>query len=166
MDRARREAMTDPLTSLPNRRAFDREIARACADGATASTSVFLAMVDIDHFKRFNDSWGHQTGDQVIRFVGSTLKAFARPPRMAARYGGEEFAVIMPREEIGGRRLRRRHTGEDLGQVTVSIGFAKREPGEAVSALIERADAALYTSKRRGRDQVNAAPTVPPAAAA
>ena len=127
-----------------------------------------LAVIDIDHFKLFNDKWGHQTGDQVIRFIGGAICALAILPRTAARYGGEEFVVIMPREslasavraleeireEISLRNLRRRATGEELGRVTISIGLAQRLLGESASAFIERADAALYTSKRGGRNRV------------
>ena len=172
MERGRREAMTDPLTHLPNRRAFDREIGRACADSDADTTPLILVMMDIDHFKRVNDTWGHQTGDQVIRFVGSILKAFGVPPRMPARYGGEEFALIMPRERleramrelddmrltVSRRMLRLKTTNEELGRVTLSFGVAQREPGEAASALIGRADAALYAAKRAGRNTIVKAP--------
>ena len=121
-------------------------------------------MLDIDHFKRFNDTWGHQTGDQVLRYVASIIGRLGAPPRMAARYGGEEFALLFPYEgadkamqtlesirvEISSRMLKRRSTNDDLGAVTVSAGFALRAPGETPAALLERADAALYVSKRGG----------------
>jgi diguanylate cyclase len=132
---------------------------------------VQLAVLDIDHFKNFNDSWGHQTGDQVIRFVASVIGRVGAPPRFAARYGGEEFAMIFAREtaaqvertlhdireEVASRRLKRRSTNEDLGAVTLSAGFAERRPAETPSALMERADAALYESKRSGRNRVTSA---------
>ena len=128
-----------------------------------------LAVLDIDHFKSFNDTWGHQTGDQVIRYVASVIGRVGAPPRFAARYGGEEFAMIFSGEaagsvertlkqvldEIASRRLRRRSSNEDLGTVTVSAGFAARTPGESPAALVDRADAALYTSKRNGRNRVS-----------
>ena len=168
MERIQRDALTDPLTNLGNRRAFEQNLERACGEMDENRTSLTLAIIDIDHFKLFNDKWGHQTGDQVIRFIGGAICALAIPPRTAARYGGEEFVVIMPREslasavraleeireEIGLRNLRRRATGEELGRVTISIGLAQRLLGESASAFIERADAALYTSKRGGRNRV------------
>ena len=127
-----------------------------------------LVVIDIDHFKRFNDTWGHQTGDQVIRYVASVLQRLGAAPRMAARYGGEEFALVLPgdvaamatrmvdamRREIGSRNLKRRSTNEDLGAVTVSAGVAELHRGEAAAALLARADRALYTSKRTGRNRV------------
>ncbi len=168
MDRIQREALTDPLTNLGNRRAFEQNLDRACAEMDANDTSLTLAVIDIDHFKTFNDRWGHQTGDQVIRFIGGAVCALAIPPRTAARYGGEEFVVIMPREtlasalcsleeireEVGRRNLRRRATNEELGRVTISIGVAQRRRGESAPAFIERADAALYASKREGRNRV------------
>jgi diguanylate cyclase len=125
-------------------------------------------MCDIDHFKRFNDTWGHHTGDQILRFLSSAMQAHARPDHLICRFGGEEFAMIMPRADtkvaaatadalraaIQAKRLRRRSTNEDLGQVTVSIGVARLQPGDTPQGLIERADACLYASKRNGRNQV------------
>jgi diguanylate cyclase len=130
-----------------------------------------LALIDIDHFKRFNDTWGHQTGDQVIRYVASVIGRVGAPPRLAARYGGEEFAIIFPkadicsvneemdaaRSEIGSRSLKRRSTNEDLGAVTVSAGLAQRQPGETPLNFMERTDAALYASKRTGRNKISQA---------
>ncbi len=131
-----------------------------------------LAVIDIDHFKNFNDTWGHQTGDQVIRYVASVIGRMAPPPRFAARYGGEEFGLIFPgesaamvhktleeiREEVCSRTLRRRSTNEELGAVSVSAGYAERRPRESSHSLMERADSALYDSKRAGRNRVSAAP--------
>jgi diguanylate cyclase len=171
LEQVRRDAMTDALTNLANRKAFDEHLDAACAKAEADGGALSLAIVDIDHFKRFNDTWGHQTGDQVIRYVASVLGRVARQPRMAARYGGEEFALIFPgenagtveaalnaiRQEIGSRALRRRSTNDELGAVTISGGFAIREPGESATALLERADNALYASKRTGRDKVTLA---------
>jgi len=167
----RREATTDGLTNLANRKAFDEELERACAEADAAGRPVQLAVLDIDHFKSFNDTWGHQTGDQVIRFVASVIGRVGAPPRFAARYGGEEFAMIFAgetsvqverllhaiREEIASRRLKRRSTNDELGAVTVSAGFAERRRGEPPVSLMERADAALYESKRAGRNRVSCA---------
>jgi len=169
LEQVRRDAMTDALTNLANRKAFDERLAEACADGQKAPLT--LAVLDIDHFKRFNDTWGHQTGDQVLRYVSTVLSRTCVGRRFAARFGGEEFAVIFPgesggavmaaletiRQEVGSRSLRRRSTNDDLGAVTLSAGFAERLPGESAAALLERADAALYASKRAGRNRVTGA---------
>jgi len=178
LEQVRRDAMTDALTNLANRKAFDEQLESACAHAEAEGKPLTLAVVDIDHFKRFNDTWGHQTGDQVIRYVASVLGRVARHPRMAARYGGEEFAVIFPNEmagpvdaalnairnEIGSRSLRRRSTNDELGAVTISAGYATRKPGETAAQLLERADEALYASKRAGRNQVTCADVLDQAA--
>ncbi len=172
LEQVRREAMTDALTTLANRKALDDGLARACTAADASGKPMALAVVDIDHFKRFNDTWGHQTGDQVIRYVASVMARVGAAPRLAARYGGEEFAVLFPNEmlddvareldqvrtEIGSRSLKRRSTNEDLGAVTVSIGVAQYQAGEGPAGLIDRADAALYASKRGGRDRLSLAP--------
>ncbi len=168
LEQVRRDAMTDALTNLANRKAFDEQLQRMCDEAEADGTPIGLALIDIDHFKRFNDTWGHQTGDQVLRYVASVLARIARAPRIAARYGGEEFAVIFPREtagaveaalnaareEIASRSLRRRSTNDDLGAVTISVGFALRHSGETASQFLGRADEALYASKRTGRNRV------------
>jgi diguanylate cyclase len=164
----RRDSMTDALTNLANRKAFDEGLTSAVAQADEAARPLSLCIVDIDHFKNFNDSWGHQTGDQVIRYVASVLGRLGVAPRLAARYGGEEFAVVLPgdtteaatvmldamRMEIASRALKRRSTNEDLGAVTVSVGIAGFRSGESPISLIERADEALYASKRNGRNRV------------
>ena len=171
LELVRRDSMTDALTNLANRKAFDEHLSAACAGAQKDCERLALAVLDIDHFKRFNDTWGHQTGDQVLRYVASVMGRVAASPRLAARYGGEEFALIFPREslgqvesaletvrnEIASRQLRRRSTNDDLGTVTISAGFAVRRAGETASSLLERADAALYASKRAGRNRVTLA---------
>lgn len=168
LEQVRRDAMTDALTNLANRKAFDEELLRACDEADKKRQPMTLAVLDIDHFKRFNDTWGHQTGDQVLRYVASVIGRISKSPRVAARYGGEEFAIIFPsesapivevalnqiREEIGTRALRRRSTNDELGAVTISAGLAQRRPGETGTALLDRADEALYASKRTGRNKV------------
>ena len=168
LEQFRRDAMTDSLTNLANRKAFDEHLEAACAKADAEGEALTLAMLDIDHFKRFNDTWGHQTGDQVLRYVASVIGRVAKAPRLAARYGGEEFAMIFPKEnidqvhraletirkEIASRSLRRRSTDDELGAVTLSVGFAERRPDETVSSLLERADTALYASKHAGRNCV------------
>jgi diguanylate cyclase len=171
LEQVRRDAMTDGLTNLANRKAFDEKLAKVCAEAEAAGEAVTLAVVDIDHFKRFNDTWGHQTGDQVLRYVASVIGRVGEDPRLAARYGGEEFAVLFPsettvhvrgllenvREEIASRTLKRRSTNQDLGAVTISIGLAERFVGESGASLVERADAALYASKHAGRNRITEA---------
>ena len=168
-ERTRRDAMTDALTGLANRKAFEDALEQACGDAEHPDLT--LALVDIDHFKRFNDTWGHQTGDQVLRYVATILGRTGAAPRLAARYGGEEFALLFPHEsrrqvetaltamlsEVSSRTLKRRSTDEDLGSVTISAGFAQRRPNEPPGTLVERADTALYTSKHRGRNCVTSA---------
>lgn len=171
LEQVRRDAMTDALTNLANRKAFDEHLEAACVEADAGGGALTLAVLDIDHFKRFNDTWGHQTGDQVLRYVASVMGRVAKAPRIAARYGGEEFAIIFPnenrvqveivlesiRKEIASRSLRRRSTDDELGAVTLSAGFAQRRPDESASALLDRADAALYASKHAGRNRVTSA---------
>ena len=167
LETVRVESLTDSLTGLANRRMFDETLRMRIEEARAQRTELSLLLCDIDHFKRFNDTWGHHTGDQILRFLASAMQGHARPDFLVARYGGEEFAVIMPRmtarvaqqtaealrEAIQAKRLRRRSTNEDLGQVTVSIGIARLQSGDTPQGLIERADACLYASKRNGRNQ-------------
>jgi diguanylate cyclase len=125
-------------------------------------------MTDIDHFKNFNDTWGHLTGDQVLRLVAMSLKQNVKGQDIAARYGGEEFAVILPntvlrsaltvadhiRRAVMSKELMKRSTGQNLGRVTISLGCATARKGDTVQSLIARADACLYAAKRNGRNRV------------
>lgn len=168
LESVRVESLTDSLTGLSNRRMFDETLRQRIDEARSQKSDLCLLLCDIDHFKRFNDTWGHHTGDQILRFLASALQAHARPDYLVARYGGEEFAMIMPRVNariaaqtaetlraaIQAKRLRRRSTNEDLGQVTVSVGIARLQPGDTPAGLIERADACLYASKRNGRNQI------------
>jgi len=174
LEQVRRDATTDSLTNLANRKAFDEELERSRGEAAKTGEPLCLAVLDIDHFKRFNDTWGHQTGDQVIRYVASVMGRLAAPPRFAARYGGEEFGMLFPnesisavkaileeiREEVASRMLRRRSTNEELGTITISAGLAQLRGDETSAALLDRADAALYASKRSGRNRVTCAKAV------
>jgi diguanylate cyclase (GGDEF)-like protein len=171
----RMQTFSDGLTGVANRRAFDvaidREVRRAKRNGATVS----LLMIDIDHFKPYNDHYGHQQGDQCLIEVSAALQALLqRSVDMLARYGGEEFAVILPDNDaqqalrmaqaLHARVLQlaipHEYTGGPLRQVTVSIGAATLAAGAAAdpTALIKAADLALYAAKRQGRNRIVAAP--------
>lgn len=166
LEEARRQAMSDPLTSVANRKAFDERLAREMAAASASGSDLALLLLDIDHFKRFNDSFGHVIGDEALKLVAQTLVAGVKGRDMVARYGGEEFAVILPATSIAhalglanglgaavkGRRMLLKSTGRDLGRITVSLGVARYRPGESASDLVRRADAALYAAKNRGRD--------------
>ena len=176
LESVRVESLTDALTGLANRRMFDETLRMRIDEARAARTDLCLMMVDVDHFKRFNDTWGHHTGDQILRFLGSAMQAHGKADYLIARYGGEEFAMVLPRMSLTGasalgealraaiqnKRLRRRSTNEDLGQVTVSIGVARLQASDTPQGLLERADACLYASKRSGRNRVttDAAPVL------
>jgi diguanylate cyclase len=168
LDDVRREAMLDPLTKICNRKYFDENLLKAFADANSGEASLCLMLLDIDHFKRFNDTWGHQTGDQVLRLVAMTLKSNIKGQDTAARYGGEEFAAILPETDLEGamivadnirkaiqaKELLKRSTNEKLGRITASFGVAMFRKGDTPSILIERADRCLYAAKHAGRNRV------------
>ncbi len=167
----RHEALTDGLTGVANRKFFDEEIRLAAAEASDTGTPLTLLMVDIDHFKNFNDTHGHQVGDQVLRFVAKILKGCVRTEDLTARYGGEEFSIILRntdlvngskvgqkvRTSVSKKTILNRSSGESLGTITVSIGTAQFTQGESIEAWIERADQALYQAKQNGRNRVEMA---------
>ncbi len=167
----RAESLTDALTNLPNRKAFDRAIDKAISGVQGTNRPLSLLVLDVDHFKRFNDQYGHTTGDQVLRLIGGILSTDVRHGDHPARYGGEEFAVILPgtsreaavvvaekiRRAVASKELVRRGSGEVLGKVTVSVGVAEHLRGESAEAFIHRADKGLYQAKASGRNRVIAA---------
>jgi diguanylate cyclase len=168
LEAIRAESLTDPLTGLGNRKYFDRSIDIAVRNALANGESLSLLMFDIDHFKSFNDSYGHLTGDQVLRLVGMSLKQTIKGQDITARYGGEEFAVVLPntamrqaltvadhiRRAVMSKELKKKSTGEILGRVTISVGVSMLKPGDDTDSLIERADACLYAAKRNGRNRV------------
>ena len=180
LEAVRNESMTDPLTTLANRKFFDEALARSLSDAAATTEPLSLMLTDIDHFKQFNDTHGHLTGDQVLRLVAMSVKHNVKGQDTAARYGGEEFAIVLPRTSLReanavadqirravmSKELMKRSTGEHLGRVTVSIGVATHRRGDSVNSLIERADCCLYAAKRNGRNRVicETDPEVTPAA--
>lgn len=176
--RARGEAETDPLTGLFNRRGLELALGRLEADAGPGLAGASLVVLDIDHFKRCNDTWGHVFGDEVLRQVARAISVHARAQDIAARIGGEEFAILLPatplegarafaerlRATIAAGRIRRKGERESAGTVTVSLGVAAHRAGESFPALLARADMALYEAKRSGRNRVQVFGGAQPAA--
>jgi diguanylate cyclase len=168
LEAVRTESLTDPLTQLANRKFFDITLEKAIAEAFERNESLSLMLTDIDHFKAFNDNFGHLTGDQVLRLVAMAVRHNVKGKDTAARYGGEEFAVILPntvlraavtvaehiRRAVMAKELMKRSTGEQLGRITISIGVATVRAGDTGQSLIERADTCLYAAKRHGRNRV------------
>ncbi|MBB4266658.1 GGDEF domain-containing protein [Roseospira visakhapatnamensis] len=168
LDKVWQEARTDGLTGIANRKMFDRVLRIAAEDAETHGTHLCLLMLDIDRFKQFNDTHGHQMGDQVLKLVARTVETCVRPDDVVARYGGEEFAVILPdtplkeavdigdrvRTTVANRRITNRRLGTELGRITLSIGVSEFALAEPMATLIQRADKALYLAKRTGRNRV------------
>ena len=168
LNRAEQRANTDTLTGLPNRRAFDDFLRECHVAAMETGEPLGILLIDIDHFKQFNDSFGHSIGDQVLRLMATALRERVREQDLPARYGGEELIAVLPgaeltvcetiaeriRRSVSECRISRRSTGELLPAITVSIGVAQLRPGESTTQLIERCDAALYLAKRTGRNRV------------
>ena len=168
MESLQKEVMTDALTGIANRKFFDILLRQAAEEAMENGGDLSLAFGDIDHFKKFNDNYGHQTGDQVLKLVGMILTQSTEGDPTAARYGGEEFAIILPgfgldsaaefadkvRITVASKRIRKKSTGEDFGTITMSIGVAQFRPGEPIGELVHRADQGLYHAKDNGRNCV------------
>ena len=160
----------DGLTGIANRREFDRVLGQECSRATRHGSWISLLIIDVDHFKAFNDAHGHVAGDECLRKLGAIVRGSAtRPGDLAARYGGEEFVVLLPRTDLPGARrvaeilletLRTTalpHPASATGFVTASVGVAAMHPGQhgiAAQALVEGADQALYSAKNSGRDCV------------
>lgn len=168
LDEVRKESMLDPLTKIPNRKRFDEQFAAELQRVDSSGTPLSLLVFDIDHFKAFNDTYGHLTGDQVLRLVAQVLKANLKGRDMPARFGGEEFIAILPettldgaisvaetiRRSVQAKELLKRSTNEKLGRITLSVGVAQWRAGDTVASLIDRADKCLYAAKGAGRNRV------------
>ncbi len=164
---AEQRSNTDALTGLANRRSMDEFFRSAQITAMEKGEALSIFMIDIDHFKKFNDTYGHQVGDQVLRLVAKVLQENVREIDLAARYGGEELIAVLPgadlgvaagvaeriRKRISEARLTRRTTGQEISSVTVSIGVAQFRMAEPAEAMIERCDRGLYQAKRLGRNQ-------------
>ncbi len=148
-------AVTDPLTGLANRRRWDEVLSESLEVARRGSTPLTVAMADLDHFKRFNDSYGHPAGDELLRRVGSALRTVLRRNDLAVRWGGEEFAIVLPdcpRSEAERVLARVLHAVPE--HQTFSIGVATWDGREPADALMERADRALYLAKSGGRNRI------------
>ncbi len=168
LEKSQQEAQTDVLTSLINRRGlekkFELERIRACQNNSPFS----IIMVDIDHFKRVNDSFGHLVGDSLLRSIARLLKEHLRRNDIAARYGGEEFLILLTETGIDGamavgEKIRKalstkewklKETGKTMGKITVSMGVALYNLNEPEKDFIKRADDALFMAKEKGRDRI------------
>jgi diguanylate cyclase len=164
---AEERSNTDALTGLANRRSIDEFFRSAQIAAMEKDAPLGILMIDIDHFKKFNDTYGHQVGDQVLRLVAKVLQDIVGEIGLAARYGGEELMAVLPgtdlaacteiaehiRLRISEARLTRRTTGQAISSVTVSIGVAQFRLAESAEAMIERCDRGLYEAKRLGRNR-------------
>jgi diguanylate cyclase len=167
LEAVRREALTDPLTGVGNRRAFDSLLREFTTRAAEDKLDLCLILIDIDHFKHFNDTYGHQLGDNVIRLVARTIRQELRKHDVVTRFGGEEFGILLNdtpiatayalgeavRKSIAGKRVVRKTTGQEVSSITVSAGIALFRYDESLVSFIERSDEALYAAKNGGRNR-------------
>ena len=167
LQQARHNEFKDPLTEVANRRYLDRCLPHLVNEAQVSGSPLCLVMADIDHFKRVNDTFGHQVGDDVLRYFAGLLKKSVKGRDVVARYGGEEFAVVLPATSIGNarglvERLMQELAGSDLvvsdgkapiGKLTSSFGIALAGNGDTADSLIRRADEKLYEAKRTGRNR-------------
>jgi diguanylate cyclase len=167
LNKSKQDARVDPLTNLFNRRAFDAEISQLVGITNPEIISSFI-LIDIDHFKRFNDTYGHLMGDKVLQYVGKLLKEVCPEPMLPVRFGGEEFAVLMPstsvdeaaniaeqiRQKIQAIRIKQKKSGEIISSITASFGVSQLTADESAEQLVERTDKALYKAKDSGRNQI------------
>ena len=162
----KREAKTDRLTGLANRKAFDEYIHQIVNEADKAKQTLSVIFCDLDHFRELNERHGHLVGDQVLKIVATILKSQLKGRDFVARYGGEEFTITLIntsiedakklaetiREEVASKRIQRKDNKTSLGQITMSFGIAAYCQTEGVDSFLQRADRALYDSKRKGRN--------------
>jgi diguanylate cyclase len=169
LNKLREDVLCDALTGLVNRRGFDSTITSLKANAEAGGDPFSIVMIDIDHFKKINDTYGHLIGDRVIQYVAATLKSCVRGGDTAARYGGEEFVLLLPATRTGGAKIVADYVRQALSRarvptlkqgvavsaVTVSSGVTEFRLGESIDDCVRRADQALYVAKRNGRNCVH-----------
>jgi diguanylate cyclase (GGDEF)-like protein len=149
------QARTDQLTGVANRRTWDHELPRELARARRTGEPLSLAIMDLDRFKNYNDTYGHPAGDRLLRGAAAAWSERLRTTDVLARYGGEEFAVLLPACDSSSAEAVAEHLRTAVpGGETCSIGVATWDGEESADALVARADAALYAAKDRGRDRV------------
>lgn len=162
------ETQTDSLTGLANRKKFDRDLIACMKQATITGAELCLLIGDVDHFKKFNDMYGHQVGDDVLRQVAGVLCANVRNRELVSRYGGEEFAIILPKTSLQGSvtiatricstlastKISARNDGAKLNRITMSFGIARYRVGDTIETFVKRADAGLYAAKKAGRNCV------------
>jgi diguanylate cyclase (GGDEF)-like protein len=162
------DSLTDTVTAIGNRKQFDRTLAQMIEIAEGTGTPLALALADVDRFKDFNDQFGHQTGDDVLRLVAAAIGRQIRDSDLVARYGGDEFAILFPRTElrdavlvserireaVGEKDLVRRSSQESLGRISVSVGVAAHTAGGNSDGIVHAADQCLLAAKRKGRNCV------------
>lgn len=168
LDKVRREARTDALTHLPNRRSFDETLDLQLQQADPTAHPLSLAIIDVDRFKRINDELGHVFGDRVLRSIAEVLSRNVKGKDVLARFGGEEFALLLPETEVTGAaqlaeqlrdaveriRIKRTDSGQVVSNITVSCGVTRLLAGDTAASFVERADSALYEAKNQGRNRV------------
>lgn len=168
LNNARLESRTDALTNIGNRKFFEEKLAEYMGSNKNLGHDLCLILCDIDFFKKFNDNYGHQIGDQVLKVVAHVIKKELGLQGSAARYGGEEFAILLPKAKLGDgialadkirtvisqRIIKNKNTGANFGRITMSLGVACVHPGMSSEDLIQKSDSALYLAKANGRNMV------------
>lgn len=178
LDNVKKESITDALTGIGNRKAFTAEMHKVIQETVKKGETLCVIMIDIDHFKKFNDKYGHLVGDQVLKLVATTLKENIKGRDFVARWGGEEFGLLLPntslsdavvlgdqlRLTVASKKIIRKPQNEDLGTITLSMGTTTFIYGENPNDFVDRADQALYRAKQEGRNRI--VPQAPPIRAA